>query len=667
MATAPPLRAEATSLPNTTEPLSNAPVKLPRDIYAFYSQRILEEHLVEKLPAEGGRPIPMLTSVSVDEANAATAKDKIRRIPFGPGPVIPQRPVAILGAGVGGLYAAMILESLGIPFDILEATGRTGGRLFTYKFYNGDSHDYYLCDRYPDADKNPSMKRLFMLFNCRQLNPPNGPKLADKLLDYKFNCNDAFRYYNGVRTKISDTTNTFRFQETGVDSKFLRLGGEKVLEDYVLNDFVDDLLDDLNTGGHKGWDKLMKFDNYSTRGYMTLVKGIDAVTVDWVETVTYGTGWFDKALAELVLEYIAFSSYLKNPKYKCIDGGSRVLPDFMTKYINEKRPKALQLGKRITEIYYAAPGEATSLLTPVRIKVEGENNYREYGHVISTLPLPVLRSLSIDDAGLDVKQTNALRQLQYGPSEKIGVKFKTQWWRTGKQVTGEPLNIIGGQSFSDRVVRTVVYPSFGIPGNPPESTVLIASYSWTEDALRLGAMISAGGALKNQVKELVLRDLTRIHNVSYEFLLEQYEDHFGWDWTHDPLTQGAFAFFGPGEFSTIYKSLTRSAAGGRLHFAGEALSTRHAWVVGALDSAWRAVKEVLWLSYPSLLKKFESEWGNNEDWIITKSLKGRINLPDMEGWGEGEVERDLIFLQLVAHLDEKFPIGGLPVETRSSA
>ncbi|KAG8975278.1 hypothetical protein FRC05_006221 [Tulasnella sp. 425] len=666
MATAPPLRAEATHRKNTTEPLSNLPIKLPRDIYAFYGQRLLENHLALKFPAEQDPSIPILTSASAEEAQAATAKDKIRRIPFAPGPVIPKRPVAILGAGVGGLYAAMILESLGIPFEILEATGRTGGRLFTYQFYNGEFHDYYDVGamRYPDADGNPSMKRLFMLFNCQQLNPKDGPKLAEKLLDYKFNCDDAFRYYNGVRTKISDTTNTFRFQETGADPKLLPLGGSEVLKKYVLDDFVKDLLDDLHTGGHKGWDHLMEFDNYSTRGYMTLKKGIDAVTVDWVETVTYGTGWFDKALSELVLEYIAFSSFLDHPTYKCLDGGSRVLPDFMTKYINKQRPNALQLGKRVTEIYYAAPGEVTSGLTPVRVRVEGEDRSREYGHVISTLPLPVLRSLSIDDAGLDIKQTNSLRQLQYGPSEKIGVKFRTQWWRTGKDNDGQTLNIIGGQSFSDR---------FGIPGNPPESTVLIASYSWTEvydtafvttmDALRLGSMISAGGALKNQVKDLVLRDLSRIHNVSYDFLFEQYEDHFG-----------AFAFFGPGEFSTIYKSLNRPAAGGRLHFAGEALSTRHAWVVGALDSAWRAVKEVLWLSYPYLIKKFEQEWGNNEDWIITKSLKGRINLPDFEGWGDGdqrpEVERDLILLQLLAHRDlngKELPVGALPVETQSSA
>lgn len=358
MAAAPPLRAEATRLPNTTEPLSNAPIKFPRDIYAFYGQRLLENHLALKLPAEQGRPIPMLTSASAEEAQSATAKDKIRRIPFGPGPVILKRPIGILGAGVGGLYAAMILESLGIPFEILEATGRTGGRLFTYQFYNGEFHDYYvsalsleylllfdtdtplnqgrrchevsstssfseaelkLHDRYPDADGNPSMKRLFKLFDCRQLNPADGPRLADKLLDYKFNCDDAFRYYNGVRTKISDKTNTFKFQETGADPRLLPLGGDGVLKKYVLDDFVDGLLDDLHTGGTKGWDHLMEFDNYSTRGYMTLKKGIDAVTVDWVETVTYGTGWFDKALSELVLEYIAFSSFLDNPKYKCLE------------------------------------------------------------------------------------------------------------------------------------------------------------------------------------------------------------------------------------------------------------------------------------------------------------------------------------------------------------
>ncbi|KAG8981688.1 hypothetical protein FRB90_007069, partial [Tulasnella sp. 427] len=163
-----------------------------------------------------------------------------------------------------------------------------------------------------------------------------------------------------------------------------------------------------------------------------------------------------------------------------------------------------------------------------------------------------------------------------------------------------------------------------------------------------------------------------IHNVSYDFLNEQYEDHFGWDWTHDPLTQGAFAFFGPGDFSTIYKSLTRPAAGGRLHFAGEALSVRHAWVVGALDSAWRAVKEILWLSYPHLICKFECNWGNNEEWIIPDTLKEKIQLPEQPQrdttaeQDKHQVDRDLILLQIAGHLSNDFPIGRLPADPQTS-
>jgi NADPH-dependent 2,4-dienoyl-CoA reductase/sulfur reductase-like enzyme len=42
--------------------------------------------------------------------------------------------VGILGAGAAGLYAAIMLDSLGIDYDILEASDRAGGRIFTYRF-----------------------------------------------------------------------------------------------------------------------------------------------------------------------------------------------------------------------------------------------------------------------------------------------------------------------------------------------------------------------------------------------------------------------------------------------------------------------------------------------------------------------------------------------------
>ena len=53
-------------------------------------------------------------------------------------------PVGILGAGVGGLYTALILQSLNVSYEIIEASNRTGGRLFTHKFPGGNFYDYFV-------------------------------------------------------------------------------------------------------------------------------------------------------------------------------------------------------------------------------------------------------------------------------------------------------------------------------------------------------------------------------------------------------------------------------------------------------------------------------------------------------------------------------------------
>ena len=42
--------------------------------------------------------------------------------------------VGIVGAGASGLYAAILLQSLGIKYEILEANDRPGGRIWTHYF-----------------------------------------------------------------------------------------------------------------------------------------------------------------------------------------------------------------------------------------------------------------------------------------------------------------------------------------------------------------------------------------------------------------------------------------------------------------------------------------------------------------------------------------------------
>lgn len=63
----------------------------------------------------------------------------------------------IVGAGVAGLFLAKLLTEHGIPYDLIEASGRVGGRMYT-KTFSDAPHDYYDIGamRYP---KIPLMDR----------------------------------------------------------------------------------------------------------------------------------------------------------------------------------------------------------------------------------------------------------------------------------------------------------------------------------------------------------------------------------------------------------------------------------------------------------------------------------------------------------------------------
>lgn len=99
----------------------------------------------ETVPDIGSQAIAETGRQAIDEfinkyTDPTTPGPKIPEtviIPPTPPPLSPELaalPVGILGAGAAGLYTALILDSLGIKYEIMEASGRTGGRLFTHRF-----------------------------------------------------------------------------------------------------------------------------------------------------------------------------------------------------------------------------------------------------------------------------------------------------------------------------------------------------------------------------------------------------------------------------------------------------------------------------------------------------------------------------------------------------
>ena len=138
---------------------------------------------------------------------------------------------------------------------------------------------------------------------------------------------------------------------------------------------------------------------------------------------------------------------------------------------------------------------------------------------------------------------------------------------------------------------------------------MIASYTWGQDAARLASYLSTPAATEDLVT-LTLQNLALLHNVTYDFLREQYVDSYAYSWYNNEYSVGAFPEFAPGQFAGLMPVLMTPSAGGRMHFGGDALSAGHAWIVGALNSAYRCVREILVVEGRNdLVGELERLWG----------------------------------------------------------
>jgi monoamine oxidase len=156
-------------------------------------------------------------------------------------------------------------------------------------------------------------------------------------------------------------------------------------------------------------------------------------------------------------------------------------------------------------------------------------------------------------------------------------------------------NTSGGVSSSDLPISNVVYPSWE-DGDGDQHYILMASYSWAQDATRMSSLVKdypcdEVKCIDDPLVALCLQNLAKLFNdpsVTYETLSKKYISHHAWSWSRDPWTAGAFALFGPGQFEKIYRQNFTSPVvkDDRLLIAGEALSVHHAWISGALDSVY---------------------------------------------------------------------------------
>ncbi|KAG9050159.1 hypothetical protein FS837_007458 [Tulasnella sp. UAMH 9824] len=302
------------------DPSQITPPERVVDVHGIYAKHLIQDHVEEKRRRAGASlpfPSPFPPTLPPIQSIRTKVESEIGTL-------------GILGAGVGGLYAAMILDSLGIPFEILEASGRTGGRVYTHEFSKKE-HDYYDVGamRFPDE---PAMSRLFHLFRCHQLNS-DGLDVNSRLIEYHYRegneeNENSFLSFNGVSVRKSQhkkdyAADIFQFSKTGVPTEDLKKGTERIIDD-TFDEYVKALKKDLEpmAPGQEepsdcGWKMLMDKDKHSVRSFMALEKKMSLPTIRWCETMDNSTDSYDKAFSEACLDIVAFGD--KHTKWRRLE------------------------------------------------------------------------------------------------------------------------------------------------------------------------------------------------------------------------------------------------------------------------------------------------------------------------------------------------------------
>jgi monoamine oxidase len=319
---------------------------------------------------------------------------------------------------------------------------------------------------------------------------------------------------------------------------------------------IRDLRELLLRDGDAAWEQIVgDYDRYSLYEFLRH-KGLSEGAIEYYAVMNFLEADMHNACIEVIREELG-GAYVDMQE---IAGGMDRLPNAFYAALAD----CIHLG---AEVYAVAQDEDS---VTVHYKTEAGRFAATGDYAVCAIPFSVLRSVETLTPFSRGKQ-KAIRQLNYAASTKILFQVRHRFWEAED-------GIFGGGTVTDLPIRRINYPT---PDPDIERGVLLASYTWSQDALQWGAMDE-----ETRLEE-ALDDVAQIH----PRIREEFEVGTSHAWYGDRWARGAFALFEPGQQSRLHDDIVRPE--GRIYFAGEHCSLYHAWIQGALESGIRGARQIL--------------------------------------------------------------------------
>lgn len=492
--------------------------------------------------------------------------------------------IGIIGGGLAGLSAAFELRKVGADITILDSNAdRIGGRVYTYYFdQEGKYYNELGAHRIPATHET-----TWHYVNLFGLNT----------LPLSTIGRNNFIYVHNTRLRTSDSIQQilYPFYElTPIErnTPWAELNEYAFL--HLMKQLPPNIRSELIQILPQYSPEYLPLTDYSIRqtlenlglsqGAISLISGIDSGTgsllnISYDETIH----------EEYTLDYrniYTIQGGIVNLPYAFIKS---FLTHYPTQYRNIPVPQlgtvTYNSGHTVTGIYQSQYGNKVILKHHNTINSRDTTDIFDY--VICTIPYSTLREVEIKPYFSNLKM-QAILEFNYVDSQKTLFMCNNRFWEQDTDYG----RMDGGFSQTDLPIQSIFYPRKNIlcpdtsSCSPNEPGVLVASYNFHLNATRLGNME------KTFRYELIRESVERVHGLPSGFLNSIVEDHKTLVWNNDSNTRGAFAQTLPGQKKLFAYEMLKPEFNQRVYFAGEHVSTKHAWMQGSLFTGKAAANQL---------------------------------------------------------------------------